>query len=123
MSVRSSVEFRLKSSRAPYTRGGIRFASTREAVVVPGAALSDDQLERLKADQAVTIEVVDAETGKPVDLDKTLEAEALAAEKAKADAKAAADKARSDATSKADDEAKAAAKPAASAKPKGGAGR
>lgn len=66
MAARSTRNFRLRSSRAPYTRAGIRFGSNREPVVVNGADITDDQLRRLLADPAaITIQVVDAKSGEP----------------------------------------------------------
>lgn len=66
MASRNTREFRLKSSRAPYTRAGIRFSSNREPVVINGADITDDQLRRLLADSAaITVQVVDAKSKEP----------------------------------------------------------
>lgn len=63
MVARDKMDVELKSSRAPYTRGGIRFASNRTAVTVPGDEISDDQLEALAGDTAISISLVNRETG------------------------------------------------------------
>lgn len=133
---RDLIEVRLKSRRAPYTRGGVRFASTRDAVVLKGDQLTDAQLEKLAADIAVSIQLFDAD-GAPVGLmlesgtvigdadameaalaeaataKAEADARAAAEAKAEADKKAAADKAAADAKTKADAAATAAAKKAA----------
>lgn len=132
---RDLIEVRLKSRRAPYMRGGVRFASPRDAVVLKGDQLSDAQLEKLAADIAISIKLFDA-AGAPVglmlesgtvigdaDAMEAALAEAAAAKaeadakvaaeaKAEADKKAAADKAAA-AKAKADAAAAAAAKKAA----------
>lgn len=64
MAARDQIIVRLKSRRAPYTRGGVSFASNREAVERPADALTDDQLRRLADDAAILIEVVTAK-GEP----------------------------------------------------------
>lgn len=126
---RDQIEVRLKSRRAPYTRGGVRFTSTRDAVVLKGDQVTDAQLEKLAADSAVSIQLFDAD-GAPVGL--MLEsgtvigdadameaalaeaaAQAAAEAKAEADRKADADKAAADAKAKAAAAAAAAAKKAA----------
>lgn len=133
---RDLIEVRLKSRRAPYTRGGVRFASTTDPVVLKGDQVTDAQLEKLAADIAVSIQLFNAD-GEPVGLmlesgtvigdTEAMEAalaEAAAA-KAEADAKTAAeaqaeaerkagaDKAAADSKAKAAAAATAAAKKAA----------
>jgi hypothetical protein len=63
MVARDKMDVELKSSRAPYTRGGIRFASNRTPVTVPGDEITDDQLEALAGDAAISIALVNRETG------------------------------------------------------------
>lgn len=70
---RDHLEIRLKSSRAPYTRAGIRFASNREPVVLNGAEVSDEQLVKLSEDTAISIEIVDPATGARIDMAKSPE--------------------------------------------------
>ena len=65
----STLDVRLTSSRAPYRRAGIAFASTREPVVINGDKLTADQDERLRSDPAIGIELVDVETGKVTTLE------------------------------------------------------
>lgn len=50
--------YRLRSNRAPYNRGGVHFASTRESVEVDAGLLTEAQLEKLRADPAVSVELV-----------------------------------------------------------------
>lgn len=68
---RDQIEVRLKSSRAPYTRGGIKFGSNRDLVVLSGDQITDAQLLRLSEDPAISIEVVNPSTGEAVQLIKT----------------------------------------------------
>lgn len=70
---RDHLEIRLTSSRAPYTRAGIRFASNRTPVVLSGAEVSDDQLVRLSEDTAISIEIVDPATGDRIEMVKSPE--------------------------------------------------
>ena len=125
MAARSTRNFRLRSSRAPYTRAGIKFSSNREPVVINGADITDDQLRRLLADPAaITIQVVDAKSGEPsfhvmddgsafgdqAAMDAEAEAiaeSAAAAEKARLKAEAAAAKKAGQATGKSADQAPA----------------
>lgn len=122
MAARSTRNFRLRSSRAPYTRAGIKFSSNREPVVINGADITDDQLRRLLADPAaITIQVVDAKSGEPsfhvmddgsafgdqAAMDAEAEAiaeSAAAAEKARLKAEAAAAKKAGQATGKSADQ-------------------
>lgn len=53
------------STRAPYTRGGIHFASTRTAIVLPDTTTAD-QTRRLIADTAITLSLVHLASGKSV---------------------------------------------------------
>ncbi|PZO04848.1 MAG: hypothetical protein DCF29_09570 [Alphaproteobacteria bacterium] len=71
MVARDQIEVRLKSSRAPYTRGGIKFGSNRDLVVLSGDQITDAQLLRLSEDPAISIEVVNPATGEAVQLIKT----------------------------------------------------
>lgn len=136
MLARDQIEVRLKSRRAPYTRGGVRFTSTRDTVVLKGDQVTDAQLEKLAADNAVRVQLFAADgapvglmlesgtiIGDPDALDAALaeaaaekaEASARAEAEAKAEAqrKAASDKAAADAKAKAEATAAAAAKKAA----------
>lgn len=60
------VQVRLTSSRAPYTRGGVRFASNRVPVSLGRDQITEDQLLKIDADAAITIELVLVETGRAV---------------------------------------------------------
>lgn len=60
---RDQMDVHLKSRRAPYTRGGVRFGSNREEVIVPGDQITDAQLDKLAADPAISIALVNRETG------------------------------------------------------------
>ena len=121
MASRNTREFRLRSSRAPYTRAGIKFSSNREPVVINGADITDDQLRRLLTDSAaITVQVVDAKSKEPsfhvmddgsaFGDEAAMEAEAEAI----AEAAAAAEKAREKAEAAAAKKAVKAAKDAAS---------
>lgn len=57
-------QLRLTSSRAPYTRGRIRFSSKREPVILPDIGI--EQFRALIADPAITVEVENIKTGKRV---------------------------------------------------------
>jgi len=54
---------RLTSRRAPYTRGGVKFVSNRQPVLVGREDVTEAQLKALAADAAITIELVNTETG------------------------------------------------------------
>lgn len=119
----AKIEVHLKSRRAPYTRGGVRFTSNRETIVLTPDDLTDAQLEKLAEDTAITIQIFadgvlvdlkleDGVAGERGALAAALERSAAAdAKKAKADAekaraaakvKADAEKAKADAQTKAD---------------------
>ncbi|MFC5372885.1 hypothetical protein ACFPIF_09995 [Brevundimonas faecalis] len=59
------------SNRAPYTRGGIHFASRRSAVVLP-TTTTPDQVRRLIADTAITLSLVHQASGQAVELPRDL---------------------------------------------------
>lgn len=61
----------VQSNRAPYTRGGIHFASRRQRVSMP-TTTTPDQFRRLAADTAVSFELVHLASGKAVDLPRDL---------------------------------------------------
>lgn len=67
----SAFVVRAVSSRAPYTRGGIHFASRREGVVLPETT-TPDQTRRLIADTAITLSLVHLESGQSVELPRDL---------------------------------------------------
>ncbi|QQQ17752.1 hypothetical protein JIP62_10450 [Brevundimonas vitis] len=80
---RDQMDVHLKSRRAPYTRGGVRFGSNRDEVVVPGDQITDAQLDKLAADPAISIALVNRETGERQEFAKlTAEPEAPAGEPA-----------------------------------------
>lgn len=54
-----------KSNRAPYQRGGVHFADTRNPVVLPQDT-TPDQTHRLLADPAITLALVHVASGKSV---------------------------------------------------------
>lgn len=66
-----SVAVQAVSNRAPYTRGGIRFASRREPVILP-TSTEPDQVRRLVADPAITLSLVHVASGKSVELPRDL---------------------------------------------------
>lgn len=91
MVARDKMDVVLRSSRAPYTRGGIGFASNREDVVVPGDQITDAQLEKLADDAAISISLVNRETGERQEFAKlTADQQAQADQTAPAPAPAAA---------------------------------
>ena len=51
-----NTHVRLRSSRAPYNRGGFRFLTTQAAAIVPVDTLTDAQIQALKADGQISIE-------------------------------------------------------------------
>lgn len=64
MAQASGQYLRIFSRRAPYTRGGVRFATTRDPVEFKGDAMpSRDQLGRLLADRQIRIEIHDPKSG------------------------------------------------------------
>lgn len=67
----TAVVVRAVSSRAPYTRGGIHFASRREGVVLPETT-TPDQTRRLIADTAITLSLVHLESGQSAELPRDL---------------------------------------------------
>lgn len=66
-----SIAVQAVSNRAPYTRGGIRFASRREPVILP-TSTDQDQLRRLVADPAITLSLVHVASGRTVELPRDL---------------------------------------------------
>lgn len=66
------LKLRLKSSRAPYRRGGVRFASNREPVLVGRGEVTEAQLASIAADTAIVIELVNTETGAAVAIPREL---------------------------------------------------
>lgn len=65
------VAVQATSNRAPYTRGGIHFASRRTPVVLP-ITTTPDQTRRLVADTAITLALVHVPSGKTVELPRDL---------------------------------------------------
>lgn len=49
----------IRTSRAPYRRAGIAFASTRETVSLWACTLSEEQFRKLTEDPALTVELVE----------------------------------------------------------------
>lgn len=70
--VAGRLKLRLRSSRAPYTRAGIDFASTREPVLLDRGDLTDDQVRRLVGDVAISFGVTDPVTGVSADLPRDI---------------------------------------------------
>lgn len=66
-----TVALQAASNRAPYTRGGIHFASRRTPVVLPDTT-TPDQVRRLVADTAVTLSLLHVASGKSVELPRDL---------------------------------------------------
>ena len=62
----------LMSSRAPYTRAGIDFASNREAVLVEQGSLDATRILRLVDDVAISFRLVDPVTGVFADVPRDL---------------------------------------------------
>lgn len=62
----------LMSSRAPYTRAGIGFASNREAVLVEQGSLDATRILRLVDDVAISFRLVDPVTGVFADVPRDL---------------------------------------------------
>lgn len=62
----------LMSSRAPYTRAGIDFASNREAVLVEQGSLDAPRILRLVDDVAINFRLVDPVTGVFADVPREL---------------------------------------------------
>lgn len=96
------IRVRLRSSRAPYTRGGVRFSSNRESVE---AGVTQAQLDRLNEDPAITVEALD-DGRAAADAEKAEAKAKAAAEKAAAKVKADVERAAADAE-KAEAKAKA----------------
>lgn len=65
------VAVRAQSSRAPYTRAGIRFASRQDVIALPETT-TPDQFRRLVADVAITLSILHVETGRSVELPRDL---------------------------------------------------
>ena len=70
--VAGRLKLRLRSSRAPYTRAGIDFASTREPVLIGFDEVTDEQVRRLVGDVAISFGVTDPVTGVSADLPRDL---------------------------------------------------
>ena len=66
-----TVAVQAASNRAPYTRGGIHFASRRTPVVLP-TTTTPDQVRRLVSDVAVTLSLLHVASGKSVELPRDL---------------------------------------------------
>lgn len=62
----------LMSSRAPYTRAGIDFASNREPVLVEQGSLDAERILRLVDDVAISFRLVDPVTGVFADVPRDL---------------------------------------------------
>lgn len=67
----SPFAIRATSSRAPYTRGGLHFASRREPVVLPETT-TPDQVRRLVADTAITLSLVHLDSGRFAELPREI---------------------------------------------------
>jgi hypothetical protein len=60
---RSRIEVHLRSSRAPYRRGGVAFGSSRSTLVIPREELTDEAMERLEADPTISVQIVEVAAG------------------------------------------------------------
>lgn len=58
-----TLKLKLTSSRAPYTRGGVSFASNRTPVVLGHDEITSAQLVKIIADPAIALALTDPETG------------------------------------------------------------
>lgn len=59
----AALKLKLTSSRAPYTRGGVSFASNRTPVILGHDEITSAQLAKIIADPAIALALTDPETG------------------------------------------------------------
>ena len=62
------LKLKLTSRRAPYTRGGVKFTSNRQPVILGEDEITTDQIVKIVADQAISIALVDPASGLSVPL-------------------------------------------------------